>query len=222
MIQPEINPILDLQFHLQGKQIPVDHGYALFGAISRVIPEIHDDQSVGILPIHGSLAGKRMMTIDRGSRLTLRLPTLRLKDFLPLAGRPLELKGQRLRVGIPEVRSLSPADRLHCRLAVIKGLMEPDSFLSGVQRQLDSLSISGKPALYEQPWALQHNEAHKGGTRSPYLRRTLQIKGREIVGFALEVADLSPEDSIKLQERGIGGRRRFGCGHFIQVQEEEQ
>ena len=38
---------------------------------------------------------------------------------------------------------------------------------------------------------------------------------KEIVGFALRVEELTAEESIRLQEKGIGGRRRFGCGIFV-------
>jgi CRISPR-associated endonuclease/helicase Cas3 len=35
------------------------------------------------------------------------------------------------------------------------------------------------------------------------------------VGFGLKVRDLCDDDSIKLQERGLGGKRRMGCGIFV-------
>jgi CRISPR-associated protein Cas6 len=47
------------------------------------------------------------------------------------------------------------------------------------------------------------------------IRRTLGIHGKQIVGFAVRVDGLSSEDSLTLQARGLGGRRRFGCGAFV-------
>jgi len=35
------------------------------------------------------------------------------------------------------------------------------------------------------------------------------------VGYAVRVSGLSDEDSLKLQERGLGGKRRMGCGVFV-------
>jgi hypothetical protein len=32
---------VDLAFKLTGSKVPVDHGYALYSAISRILPEIH-------------------------------------------------------------------------------------------------------------------------------------------------------------------------------------
>ncbi|MBK6797764.1 MAG: hypothetical protein IPG76_13560 [Acidobacteria bacterium] len=38
-----------------------------------------------------------------------------------------------------------------------------------------------------------------------------------MVGFALAIHDISDEGSILLQEHGIGGRRRIGCGIFFPI-----
>jgi CRISPR-associated protein Cas6 len=53
--------------------------------------------------------------------------------------------------------------------------------------------------------------------RSPLLRRTLQIRDKVIVGFAVEVGALTADEALILQEQGLGGRRRFGCGIFVPV-----
>jgi len=36
-----------------------------------------------------------------------------------------------------------------------------------------------------------------------------------VVGYAVVVRGLDPEGSLRLQERGLGGRRRFGCGLMV-------
>jgi CRISPR-associated protein Cas6 len=59
------------------------------------------------------------------------------------------------------------------------------------------------------------SQAIDGAGKSPLVRRTLEIAGRTVVGYAVEVSGLTAEESIILQENGIGGRRRFGCGIFI-------
>ena len=46
-------------------------------------------------------------------------------------------------------------------------------------------------------------------------RRVVRVKGVAIVGYALIVAGLSAADSVTLQESGLGGRTRFGCGFFV-------
>ncbi len=50
-------------------------------------------------------------------------------------------------------------------------------------------------------------------------RRSLQIKGKKVVGYSVVVENLSAEDSLKLQWHGLGGRQHFGCGWFYPVKE---
>ena len=46
----------------------------------------------------------------------------------------------------------------------------------------------------------------------------IQIKDKSIVGYALRVVGLTAEESIRLQETGLGGRRRMGCGVFLPIE----
>ncbi|MGL4879586.1 MAG: type I-MYXAN CRISPR-associated protein Cas6/Cmx6, partial [Waterburya sp.] len=49
--------------------------------------------------------------------------------------------------------------------------------------------------------------------------RSLQIKKKNVMGFGVVVEGLNPEDSIKLQCYGLGGRKHFGCGWFYPSKE---
>jgi CRISPR-associated protein Cas6 len=207
--------VVDVRFSLSGTVIPVDHGYALFSAISNVIPEFHGADDIGIHHIGGNVAGNRTQLITEQSFLTIRLPADRFGNVMPLAGKVLKLGDNEIRVGVPHSRALIPNASLYSRLVVIKGFMEPESFLAAAQRQLDALGISGVAHLVNQPQIAEANEKSMTGTHSPFLRRTIRIHNKEIVGFALRTDQLTAEESLLLQEKGIGGRRRFGCGIFV-------
>jgi CRISPR-associated protein Cas6 len=208
-------PVVDLAFRLHGQRIPVDHGYQLYSAISRLIPELHSHDSIGIHPISGPLAGNRSQLITDKSSLIIRLPSERIGDVLSLAGKSLKIGEHEIRVGVPQTRALVPSARVYSRLVVIKGFTEPDSFLDATVRQLDSMSVKGKPYLVQQAEIEEANRERSSGTHSPFLRRTIRIRDKEIVGFALRIEELTAEESVLLQEKGIGGRRRFGCGIFV-------
>ena len=47
------------------------------------------------------------------------------------------------------------------------------------------------------------------------LRITQAQSGSVETHDAVNIRDLNEEDSLKLQEVGIGGRRRMGCGIFV-------
>jgi len=122
-------PVVDLAFRLTGDKIPADHGYALLAAISRLIPAVHGDTTIGIHPIQGRHVGHRLLALTDRSRLVFRLDSDRIGEILPLAGQQLDLDGHRVRVGVPETRALRPVPHLRSRLVVIKGFIEPEPFL---------------------------------------------------------------------------------------------
>ena len=210
-------PFVDVEFRLLGAEIPVDHGYHLLSSVSEIVPFVHGNQQIGIHPIRGDLVGNRLQRLNRKSRLIVRLPSEKVRDILPVAGKSLELGGKVVHVGVPNTSVLRPAESLWSRLVVIKGFMEPASFLEAVERQLHENKIDGQPELIEQSEVPKANANRKGGSRSPYVRRTIRIRDKEIVGFAVRINGLSAEDSIRVQELGVGGRRRFGCGVFVPV-----
>jgi CRISPR-associated protein Cas6 len=185
---------VDVQFRITGTEIPADHGYRLCSAICRLVPEVHGDDEVGIHPIGGRLVGDRRMALTDRSRLTIRLEADRIGQILPLAGKPLEIDSCQIRVGVPQTRALVPAARLYSRLVIIKGFLEPEAFLEAVRRQLEALGIRGEPSLVAQPQISAVNRGRAAGTRSPYLRRTIRIRDKEVVGFALRVEDLAAEN----------------------------
>ena len=208
-------PFVDVSFRLHGKLIPADHGYHLFSAISKIIPDLHGDNEIGLHPISGKITDNRCLALAPRSSIIFRIEANRIKQILPLAGKKLRIGEHEVRVGVPQTKALKPNDRLYSRLVVIKGFMEPETFLEAARRQLDALIVKGTPALVAQAQLVKHSEGQRSGSHSPFLRRTIRIRDKEIVGFALKVDGLTTDESFRLQEKGLGGRRRFGCGIFI-------
>jgi CRISPR-associated protein Cas6 len=171
-------------------------------------------QKIGIHPLHGRLGGQRTILLRKHSHLTIRLPADLIRRVLPLAGQTLEINGLRLLVGAPRVRALTAAQDLYSRLVVIKGMLEPDTFLKAARSRMDTMGVVGEVRLARRQTSRAMDPLGTGG-RGEWVRRTLQVKERHIVGYALEVRGLSSEDSIRLQSNGLGGRRRFGCGIFV-------
>ena len=188
-------PHVDLAFRLMGTKLPVDHGYALFSAINRLLPGLHDAKAVGVHPIRGRYNSDGTLIVMPFSHLIFRLPDDGLPPYLTLTGKDLDVDGYSLHVGAPEVRRLRPTAVLFARLVTIKGFMEPGAFLEAAKRQLQEMEVTAD---------LQVGQ-----------RRTFRVKDKQVVGFEVIAAQLSAEDSVQLQEIGIGGRRRMGCGVFV-------
>jgi CRISPR-associated protein Cas6 len=94
---------VDLIFQANGSAIPRDHGYALYGAVSRIVPTIHQSKDVGIFPVRGTPARDGTLLLNDRSSLRLRVPVTRLPELLVLVGKALELDGHRLRLGVPHM-----------------------------------------------------------------------------------------------------------------------
>ena len=197
------SPVVDLYFHIQAKEIAVDHGYALYGAISHILETrgkdedkwLHTADNVGLLPIRGHYAGKGKLLLGQHAQLGLRLPVGLIPKVLPLAGKRLDVNGDVLRVGVSTTSALIPAPVLYAHIVTTKNGKDEARFDAEIQRQLDALAIKGKPA------------------RGP--RRIMTIKDKKVVGYSLLVSELTAEESIRLQEQGLGGRRKMGCGVFV-------
>jgi CRISPR-associated protein Cas6 len=210
--------VLDYVFNVRGEQIPADHSFALFSAIDNLVAGLHGEKGVGIFPINGIVAGNRMLRLSNRSRLTVRAHAERMKDFLAIGGKQLAIGANSLLIGAPQARSLIPAARLFSRLVIIKGYTEPEAFLGAVQRQLHEMGVKGRPSLAIKK-SSDNGKKQPGVASVPaYLRRTVCIHGKNVVGFGMYVSELTAEESLIVQERGVGGRRRFGCGLFVPAQ----
>jgi CRISPR-associated protein Cas6 len=200
--------LVDLSFQLTSAQpIPADHGYALYAAVSRLLPAVHAENGFAIHPIGGRQVGERRMELMPWSTLSIRVPADQISSLLALAGKSLELHDATIRVGVPEVRPLIPATALRSRLVVIKvanvdaRALTAERFAAAARRQLDDLGIAPAAQL------------------TLGKRRSLGVHRKEIVGYELVVEGLTAEESITLQEKGLGGKRHMGCGVFVAMGE---
>jgi len=211
-------PTIDVSFRVNGNELPADHGYIMLSAVSELIPDIHGDPECGIFPVNGILIGNRRISLNDKSRLVFRTDVAKLPSLLKLAGKKLLIGEHPIRIGVPEVFALKPAGRLKSRLVTIKGFMEPELFLKAATKQLLKHGIKGNPALITRK---SSNGDKEGASTNecPFIRRTLRIKDKEIVGYPMIVEELDDDESIRLQEKGIGGRRRMGCGLFIPIRD---
>lgn len=186
---------IELAFKLIGTRVPVDHGYALYAALSRLVRSIHQAKEIGVHPIRGQYDGKGTLILTPLSRLTLRMPETAIPPFITLADKTIEMDGYQVNVGVPEVRLLKSSGTLYARLVTIKKFMEVEPFVDAARRQLGKVGIMADLRIGE--------------------RRTFRIKDKQVVGFEMFAANLDAESSLTLQEVGIGGRRHMGCGVFV-------
>jgi CRISPR-associated protein Cas6 len=205
---------LDLVFPVVGVRLPCDHNYLLYAALSRLLPCLHDGSlDYSLVPVTGRYRGCGELQLDPAwSRFRLRVAAEEIPRVLPLAGKRLQILGESLRLGVPQVHSLRPTPTLHARTVTIKNATEPDTFLAAVHRRLTEIGVRGRPDI---------PRAVIGKCQGEPQRHVLRIKTSCVVGYSLLVHDLPEEDSLKLLAVGLGGRRRMGGGVFMPVSEED-
>lgn len=192
----------DLAFRLTGSNIPVDHGYALYAALCRLLPKeiLHDHDpkkagfQISLHPIRGQYAGGEHLHLALFSRLILRLPQDEIKEYLKLAGKRVDIEGCPLRIGVCDVRALMPAAALRARFVTTRHGQDEVRFREECDRQMKALAVNGKLSVGQ--------------------RRTMRIHDKQIVGYSVVVTELTADESITLQENGLGGRRKMACGIF--------
>ena len=214
---------INVSFSLAGKQLPADHGYFVYSAISRSVSSLHGIDWLAIDLISGFPSGRGIITLpERDATLRLRIPSEHYREVLPLAGKRLDIGGHHIRLGLPVARSLGPATSLYARVVTIKKFTEAEPFMDAVNRKLDSFGVNGRVEL---PLDEQGR----------YRRRIVTIHGKSVVGFSVAVHDLSDQDSLILQAgavmdradghikwQSIFSRRAMGCGIFNPIRKQFQ
>jgi CRISPR-associated protein Cas6 len=208
---------VELHFPILGQSLPASPGYDLYGSLCRRVPRLHEaDCSWQVGPVAGIPGGNGTMQLEsQRSRLRLRLPDTDIREALPLAGRELDVGGHHVRLGVPQVRALEPAPTLAAKLVVIKVHEHPnptpEDFLTAVRKKLADDGIQGEAAI-----PLVRSGLHAGKPR----RGVLWIKGKRLIGYSMIVQGLSVAESLTLLEKGLGGKRKMGCGWFVAVRPE--
>lgn len=199
--------ILDLSFAIQCKQLPLDHAWALSQAIHAALPWFPQEAVAGVHTIHVAESGNGWMRPENGenqlllpsrrTRMALRIPRHRLADTLALQGNTLDIDGHLLTVGAAKEKPLINASVIFSRYVLSDIAEEEPDFLQLMAREVHEISgfkvkkmMCGKSNTIKIPDGLLH-------TRH------------------LMIADLDNDASIRLQQYGLGGGRKLGCGLFI-------
>jgi CRISPR-associated protein Cas6 len=216
---------LEIQYQLQGKTLPADHGYALYSAIKKLIlddesehyGDLLTDKSlspdVSISSISGVPDRDGAIFLNKYSRLRLRCPNDNVQLWYRLLqGQLLDIQGHLIRLVQPRLTLPESSEILRSRLVTFKlqdwnERQAPAHFLTSCQRALERLEIS----------AIASIDSDRTGDLA---KRSICIKGKHVMGYGVIIEGLSPDDSIKLQCLGMGGRKHFGCGWFYPYQDE--
>jgi CRISPR-associated protein Cas6 len=185
---------IDLRFEMRGTCLPADYAFELASAVLEHLPWLADDPASGIHPVRGALTGDGALGLSRRTRLVLRVPRARTQESLALQERTLALGGETLEVGAAKPWPVAASPTLYAQ-RVIAGPDEEAPFAAALAELLGAMAIECAIVL---------------GRRS-----ALATPQGERAGFSVLLHGVTPEQSLRIQERGLGAHRLYGCGIVV-------
>ena len=198
---------VDLLFPVLGYQLPTDHQYPLYAAVTTLLPWLHGTRSpYSLAPLTGEYVGDgRLRLLPGWSKLRSASAGGRHSSGNAASGK----RAVRRRPKGPP-RSAPRRGVGACTGAA--GSHGHDQARNRARRlptssakQLDALVINGRIKV-----PLVSSGPHQGQAR----RHVLRVQHYAIIGYPLLVSDLTPDESLRLQGNGIGGKRHMGGGFF--------
>ncbi len=197
--------VQDLLFKISCPCIPIHHIDTLSKAVIQELPWIIEEPQAGIHEIYIAESGNGwnrpndIMHLSKRTHLIIRVPKDRLKDAQQLTGKILDIDGYPLQVGQSKPRLLQNLSTIFCHHIYFDNIenLSEEQFLTKMAQDLkQQFNITVKKMLCGK-------------------NTTLQFQQTSLFTRSIMLADLTPDESILLQENGIGDYKYLGCGLFI-------
>tara|TARA_E500000331_G_C17235949_1_gene704808 strand:- start:1148 stop:1822 length:675 start_codon:yes stop_codon:yes gene_type:complete len=195
--------MIDVAFHINCKTLPYDHAFELSQKIINLLPWMKKSKLSGIQTLHGPDSGNGWVRsendeifLSKRTRLILRVPRSEVSKTKSLESEVIKVLGSDIKIGKSTTKSFLVVRDLICRFVLCDDSQDEEEFLSSIRNELRNHNIVIKKAIC-------------GKTKN------LMINGNKKFTRSLMIADLSKENSILLQDLGVGDGRLFGCGIFL-------
>jgi CRISPR-associated protein Cas6 len=186
---------VDVAFDLGNGEIPADHGHALFEELARLLPWLRQHPELGVHPVMGAPTGRNdNLMINKRVKLILRVPVDRIPDLSPLLGQSINPGAGALTIVALKERPLMPFGYLYSHFVSMETEDEAE-FLAAAREELEKLQV--------------------GCGLIPGKKRKMMSPSGNVWGYSLMLHDVDPQQSLRIQELGLGTRRNQGCGLFI-------
>ena len=186
--------VVDAVFPVSGQTLPRDHAQALQQVLCSRWPWLGTDALAGIHPIKVVHGSDEQALLSGRARLLLRIEARRMDELARQPEADLTVAGHLLRLGPPRLRELQPHGTLYA-YKVAADNEDEVAFMAAIERELAAPEI--------------------GGQRVCGKRQGMVVSGRVLDTFSLMLHALPAEQSLRLQQRGLGKHRLLGCGVFV-------
>ncbi len=193
---PDAAERIDLVFPAQGASLPRDHRAALAAALARELPWLGVEPGTGVHRVNVVAGSGEPALLSARARIVLRVPRERSGAVAAqLSGLTIELGGERLRLGAPQLRELLPHRTLYAHFVASTAGDDEAAFLAEVGAELERLGVDCRVVC--------------GRRQQVHTDRGL------LSGFSLMLDGLERGDALRVMRLGLGPHRGLGCGLFI-------
>ncbi len=198
-------PVVDVLFQIQCRAVPLDHAAALSAEVCRALPWFADEPHAALHLIYGAASQNGWerpdeeqgeILLSRRSRLELRVPRERLRDVQALCGQTLSIGEREMRIGKAHEREINPYAVVFSRHVPGEEDETEEAFLQRMVSELSAMDVPVKKALCGKTEFIQ-------GPAGPIFTRRLML------------ADLKPDESVRVQTHGLGRQQKLGLGVFV-------
>lgn len=189
-----VDQAIDALFSVEGQTLPRDYAQPLQLSLCTLLPWLRDDRVAAVMPLKLVDGEGGMAVLPKRLQLVLRVLSSRTPDLLAIAGRDVQVAGCKLRLDRPHFRELRPHATLYAYKVASAGNGEL-AFMETMDQELARLSIRGERVC---------------GKRSEMV-----VAGQVLETFSLMLHALTPDQSLRLQQFGLGPHRLLGCGVFV-------
>ncbi|MBL7002437.1 MAG: type I-MYXAN CRISPR-associated protein Cas6/Cmx6 [Gammaproteobacteria bacterium] len=196
--------VIDVVFKIRCKMVPIDHAQVLSDEVIRVLPWMLDENcAIHLIHVADSAHGwecpkgeGESIHTSRRTKFKLRIPSHRFNDAQKIVGKTLNIAGNDLTVLEGVKKTLSKMTTIFARYIDTQGEEEEEPFLNRMNKELLAKGIKVKKMM-------------------PGLIVKHQLKDGVRLTRKLMLSELEVEESVLLQETGIGSDLQYGFGIFL-------
>lgn len=186
--------VVDVVFPLHGHAVARDHAQSLRQAALVLWPWLEHDPVAAIHPLKLVAGTESLGLLSRRARLVLRVQADRMDALVAAVGLRLEVQGQCLLLGEPQLRALRPHSAMYAYRVAADGPDEA-AFMARVGHDLERLGIAAARVCGKH--------------------QRLQLQDGLLDTFSLLLHEMTLPDALQLQQHGLSEHRLFGCGVFV-------
>ena len=192
----------DVGFRVSGDKLLRHYALALDKALADQLSQWSEDARVSALLSIANEEGNGWfrgdddeLLLSRRARLTLRVPVEWADEVEALIDTALQLEGYTLTLSQAKRSAFNPHDTVYTRHLALDADDE-QAFMVMAAGMLKTLGVRPRKMICGRA-------------------RQLQLGEDTLTTRSLMIADLKPEESLRIQEHGLGPHRRYGCGVFV-------